>query len=407
MKFLFLHQNFPGQFRIIAERLAAQPGNEVIALRQNRHAVAVKGVGLASYRFLRTPLEGQHPLLREMESKVLRAEAVADAARRLRRRGWNPDVVVAHPGWGEALLIRDVWPQARLVSYLEYFYAPTGQDYDFDPEFAGHDDEALARLRLKNTVMLHALQDSDAAWTSTEWQRSLFPEWARKRIRVIHEGVDTDHFRPDPEARFSIAGKNVTLTAQDEVVTYASRSLEPVRGFHVFMRALPELLRRRPNAHVVIMGKEEASYGQEPKGHTSWLQKMLREVGADLDPARVHVVGFLPGEAYRTVLQVSSAHVYLTYPFVLSWSVVEALACGARVVGSDTGPVREVMPRGSEPYLFDFFDPQAMVDATCRALDRTPKQRAADATAARRLVAQRYSADGQLRALADLFGRNP
>lgn len=405
MKYLFLHQNFPGQFKAIAERLAARKGNEVLALRRNRHPVAVDGVAVATYRLLRKPLEHQHPLLAEMEAKIVRAEGVAEACLRLKSSGWNPDTIVAHPGWGEAMMVKDVWPNARLACYAEYFYASTGQDFDFDPEFPVKEPAALARLRLKNTAMLHALVDADVLWTSTDWQRSLFPEWVRDRIRVVHEGVDTGYFTPDREASFSVAGKRVRLTGQDEVITYASRSLEPVRGFHVFMRALPEILRRRPNAHVVIMGREDASYGAEPAGERSWLVKMMKEVGDRLDPARVHLVGFLPRDAYRAVLQVSSAHVYLTYPFVLSWSVVEALACGARLVASDTAPVREVMPPGSDKYLFDFFDERGLVESVCAALERTRAQRAADARASRALVRERFSTEPQLRALMGLLSR--
>lgn len=403
MKYLFLHQNFPAQFRVIAEALAAEKGNEVLALCQHRRPSTLANVGVATYRFLREPLANQHPLLQEMEAKVLRAEAVAEACRNLRKKGWTPDVVVAHPGWGESMLIREVWPQVRLVSYVEYFYAAQGLDFNFDPEFEVQDETVLAKLRLKNTVNLHALNDSDALWTATEFQRNTFPAWVRDRIQVIHEGVDMAALKPNPKASITIAGKNLTLTAADEVVTYASRSLEPLRGFHVFMRALPGLLKARPKAHVVIMGKEETTYGAPPRGHASWLQQMIKEVGPQLDPARVHLVGFLPPEVYRAVLQISRAHVYLTYPFVLSWSAVEALSCGARLVVADTGPVREILPPGSEPYVFDFFDAQALVTATSRALARSPEQIVADAKAARAVVKAHYLAATQVEALKKLF----
>lgn len=404
MKILFLHQNFPAQFRALAERIAGQPGNTVIAFRQSRRDVDMPGVGIVSYQFVRGPMQGQHPLLVELESKVLRAEAVLEASRRLRDKGWTPDVIVAHPGWGEAMLVKSVWPTAKLVAYMEYFYSAVGQDFNFDPEFPEHSLAAMARLRLKNTPVLHALHESDAMWTATAWQRSLFPEWAQDRIRVIHEGVDKEYFKPNAKAQFQIAGKDVTLTANDEVITYASRSLEPVRGFHVFMRALPEILKRRPKAHVVIMGSEKASYGAEPVGHQSWLHALFSEVGEQLDPNRVHIVGFLPKDAYRSVLQVSRAHVYLTYPFVLSWSMVEALACGARVVGSRTGPVEEVMPPGSERYMFNFFDVPGLVDSVCAALTRTQKQRLADRKAARARIEEEFSIDWQTRQLLDLLG---
>ncbi|SEF74571.1 glycosyltransferase [Nitrosomonas ureae] len=390
MRILFIHQNFPAQFRNLAKYLVATGKHELLALKQPPSA-EFDGVGVASYKFLRNPEPNTHPLLKEMETKVLRGEAVADAVRRLKTKGYTPDVIVAHPSWGEVLFIKDVWPKIKLICYFEYYYSAVGQDFDFDPEFRESTFTGLARLRLKNTTMQQALEIADAGWAPTNWQKKTFPKWAHSKIDVIHEGIDTDYFRPNAQASFNIANKHINLTRQHEVITYAARALEPVRGFHVFMRALPDLLARRPNAHVVIMGHEKASYGPEPGGNSSWLEKMLSEVGADLDPERVHVVGFLAKEQYRAVMQVSKAHVYLTYPFILSWSLLEAMACGAPIVASNTAPIKEFIKDGKTGFLFDFFNTTELVEAVIKQLDA--KQNRIDETtwAARDLIANDFA----------------
>jgi len=145
------------------------------------------------------------------------------------------------PTGGETLFIKDVWPEVKLICYFEYYYSAAGQDFDFDPEFSESTLAGLARLRMKNTTMQHALEVADAGWSPTKWQQKTYPQWARSKIDVIHEGVDTDYFKPNAKASFNIANKNITLTRQDEVITFSARALEPVRGFHVFMRALPDL----------------------------------------------------------------------------------------------------------------------------------------------------------------------
>lgn len=362
MKYLFIHQNFPGQFRDIAKHLAENSENQVIAMRQHDQGESLPNVIDFQYRFLHQPIENQHPLLEESEAKVLRGEAVAEACRRLEKRGWVPDVVIAHPGWGEALFIKQIWPKVRLVCYFEYFYSLEGQDFNFDPEFI--DDSVLTKqkLILKNSVFLHALNDADAGWVPTEWQKQILPEWAHEKVEVIHEGVDLDYFKPNQKASFTIANKGITLKAGDQVVTYAARSLEPVRGFHIFMRALPKILKDNPDVHVVIMGREEACYGPEPKDADSWLEKMLNEVGDQLDPARVHFVGFIDKESYLSVLQVSKVHVYLTYPFVLSWSVMEALACGVRLVASNTKPLHELSNIFNNIIFFEMFEEGNLIE---------------------------------------------
>lgn len=402
MKILFIHQNFPAQFRSVIKHLLKSGNHELLALKQPPSA-EFDGVGVAAYKFIHDPEPKTHPLLKEMEAKVLRGEAVADAAQRLKDKGYTPDVVVAHPGWGEALFIKDVWPDVKLICYFEYYYSAIGQDFDFDPEFSDASFESLARLRMKNTTMQHALAAADAGWSPTKWQQKTHPKWAHSKIDVIHEGVDTGYYKPNPKARFSITNKNLTLTRQDEVITYAARTLEPVRGFHIFMRALPELLAQRPNAHVVIMGHEKASYGPEPKDSSSWLEKMLAEVSDKLDPKRVHILGFQPKEQYREILQVSRAHVYLTYPFVVSWSLLEAMACGAPIAASDTAPIKEFIKDGKTGFLFDFFDTKQLVEAVVKQLDAKPVQLDKQAKLAREFVENNFGQEVCVERLAKLI----
>lgn len=402
MKILFIHQNFPAQFRHLANHLVKTGEHELLALKQPPTA-EFEGVGVAAYKFLRNSEANTHPLLKDMEAKVLRGEAVAEAAQRIKAKGYTPDVIIAHPGWGEILFIKDVWPKVKLICYFEYYYSAIGQDFDFDPEFPRSSLAELERLRMKNTTMQHALEVADAGWTPTKWQHKTHPKWAHNKIDVIHEGIDTDYFKPDPDASFNITNKNITLTRKDEVITYAARALEPVRGFHVFMRALPELLAQRPNAHVVIMGHEKASYGLEPEDGTSWLEKMLAEVGTEIDPGRVHIVGFLPKDQYRAVLQVSKAHVYLTYPFILSWSLLEAMASGAPIIGSNTAPIKEFIKDGKTGLLFDFFDTHDLVKTLIKQLNAKQSRAEKLTRDARELVKNDFEQTGCIKRLLKLI----
>ena len=357
MKILFIHQNFPAQFAQLAQHLIEQSGNELLALMQPPGR-SFEGVGVVPYRFQHGTQSGIHPLLGEMEAKVLRGEAVADAAQRLKSKGWLPDVIIGHPGWGELLFIRDIFPDAKLVAYCEYYYRATGQDFNFDIEFKDDSQETLQRMKLKNTVMLNALAEADAAYAPTELQ---------------------------------IANKGVTLRVGGEVITYAARSLEPVRGFHQFMRSLPAVLEKRPNAHVVIMGAAEASYGSEPNDFKNWQDKMLAEVGHLLDPQRVHFTGFLPKEQYLAALQISKVHVYLTYPFLLSWSMLEAMACGALVIGSDTAPVTEILKTGKNGLTVPFFDTAKLAQTLVAQLKSTSEKNQTIRRAARNSIERDFS----------------
>jgi glycosyltransferase involved in cell wall biosynthesis len=388
MKILFVHQNFLGQFRHLATELAREPGNQTVSLSITPPKFEVPGLRTATYKPARGQGRDTAPLALDFEAKVIRAEACANAALALKQQGFLPDVIVAHPGWGEHMFLRDVWPQARILMFLEFFYRPTGLDVGFDSEFEGDEVQKFARLRSKNANLLTALDIMDWGYSPTHWQRNALPEVHRPRTSVIFDGIDTEFITADTEARFDLPdGRSVK--AGYEVLTFINRNLEPYRGFHVFMRALPAIQQARPAAITLIVGGEGVSYGAPPKEGGSWKDVMLREVGDRLDMSRIVFLGNLPYAAYRQLLRVSRAHAYLTYPFVLSWSALEAMAAECLLVGSRTGPVTEMVSHGETGLLVDFFDIDGWVETLTAALAR-PQDYAPLRTAARRHVLANY-----------------
>jgi len=360
MRVLFIHQNFPGQFRHIALHLNQTPGVEVVGIGRDT-APGLPGVRLLRYRPKRTVAPSTHPYLRNFENAVLHGQQVIRLLLDLKRKGYYPDVIVAHPGWGETLYAKDAFPNTRLIHFCEYFYHTEGADSGFDPEFPSTPDTA-ASIRTGNALHLLNLENCDVGVTPTRWQHSLHPAAYRDKIKIIHEGIDTDLARPDPQASFTLPNGNV-LTAGMPVVTYVARNLEPYRGFHIFMRALPKILQEHPDCQVVIVGGDDVSYGARPRDARTWREKLLKEV--DIDLSRVHFTGKLPYRDYLKVLQISRVHVYLTYPFVLSWSALEAMACGCTIVASRTAPVKEFMLDKQNACLIDFFDSAKLTQEVC------------------------------------------
>lgn len=358
-----------------------------------------EGVAVQPYLPRRSSTPGVHPWLIDFETKTIRGEACFRAALTLRERGYRPDVIVAHPGWGESLFLKEVWPEAKLGIYCEFFYRHEGADTGFDPALTPLRDDDPCRMRMKNLNNRLHFEVADAGLSPTRWQASGFPEPFRSRISVIHDGIDTAAVTPDPAARLSLMasdGSRLTLTREDEVITFANRNLEPYRGYHVFMRALPALLRQRPRARVVIVGGEGVSYGaRAPEG--TWKEHFIREVRpaiSDNDWARVHFLPPLPHPHFVRLLQVSTVHVYLTYPFVLGWSFLEAMSAGCALVASATAPVQEVIEDGTTGLLVDFFDGEELV-AQVDELLSSAALRATLGTAARQYAAAHFDLRGR------------
>lgn len=388
MNILFVHQNFPGQYLHLAPALAADPRNTVVAL-STRKGVRMSGVKIVVYDLEARQNGNIHPWLSEQEIKVQRGQAAANAALELRREGFRPDVICVHPGWGEGLFLKDVWPLAKVLCYCEFYYRDQGSDVGFDTEFDGPPDFDLrCRLRMKNVHFLVGLEASDQGVSPTAWQRDQFPREFHSKIQTVFDGIDTSVVSPG-HASISLKRDNIVLGPDDEVLTFVSRNLEPYRGFHIFMRALPEILRLRPKARAVIVGGDDVSYGRRHHSGKTYRQVLLEEVGAELDLGRVHFVGKIPYSSFLDVLRISSVHVYLTYPFVLSWSMLEAMSAQCLVLASDTAPVREIVRDGENGLLFDFFDvrglPRLVADVLAERSGFAELR-----SAARRTIVDRY-----------------
>jgi glycosyltransferase involved in cell wall biosynthesis len=388
MRLLFVHQNFPGQYLHLVQHYAPDTTNEVVAITDdaNKRSDIVRTIRYVAPEQAARRTAG---LAGHFVSHIARAEAVARVAENLRQQGFAPDVILGHFGWGETLFLKDVWPRAKLLVYSEFFYGGGDADTNFDPEFQVDQLRARMRNRGRNGALLLALAAADRGLTPTQWQRRQFPVELRPKIEVIHDGIDTDKVTPDPSARVTLKRQGVVLRAGDEVVTFVNRNLEPYRGYHIFMRALPKILTERPNARAIIVGGDDVSYGHPPPKGQKWRNVFLREVRERLDLSRIHFVGTVPYGVYRQVLQVSSAHVYLTYPFVLSWSMLEAMAAGCLVIGSDTAPVREVIRHQENGLLVDFFNVNAIAGHVIDALSN-PARYQVLREAARRTIVEGY-----------------
>jgi glycosyltransferase involved in cell wall biosynthesis len=387
VRILFIHQNMPAQFKHVAPALAAD-GHQVRFLTQT---VRAELPGVSSDVYAAPPKSPPgHPYFGLLEPAVRTGQQVARALQALARRGFAPDLVIAHSGWGEPLFVKDVAPSAKLIVYAEYYYRPRGADIGFDPEEPFTLD-MVCRTRLKNAHLLAALEACDAAVTPTRWQRDAHPRAYWPKLRQIHEGLDLARLVRRPQATLALPNGTV-LRPGMPVVTYVARNLEPYRGLRTMVRAVPAILAARPDAHIVLVGGRGTSYGRKPPPpHGDWLSALTAD--APLDPARVHCVGYLDYERYLDLLSLSAAHVYLTYPFVLSWSMLEAMAMGAPLIASDTAPVREVIQHGWNGVLTDFFDAEALARSVVAML---ADGGASLAARARATVARDYPRDRSL-----------
>lgn len=387
MNVLFVHNNFPAQFRHLAAALAKDPAMSVAAIGSHT-ATSMPGVRLTKYALPKADVADTHPFARRFDLECRRAEQVLYGLSTLTLSGFKPDLIFAHPGWGETLPLRTMFPNAKLLIYCEYYYSAQGGDLGFDPEFPTTGLDGHIALQLKNATTLLALQDCDIGISPTRWQHATFPAHYQSKIQIAHEGIKVDVAKPDAKAVLSL--RTGHLSQSDEVVTFVARNLEPVRGYHILMRVVPKILAQRPQAHIVIVGGDGTSYGSSPPVG-SWKSIFLNEVEAKIDQRRVHFLGKVPYETYLKVLQISSAHVYLTYPFVLSWSMLEAMSAGCVVLGSDTGPVLEVI-NGENGILVPFFDIDQWADRIVEVLS-APSRFKTMRRAAREFIKENVDAD--------------
>jgi glycosyltransferase involved in cell wall biosynthesis len=362
MNILFIHPNFPAQFRHMAQWFGRNGHKVVFATENPRPEWEIPGVVKAVYKSRKPAAEGP-PLFQPLQPASAHAEAMLVLGEDLKKRGFDPDVVCGASGWGPTWFARDLFPKARLVGYFEWFYNPESADSMFDrkePLSAARS----AQLRLRNTVMVNDLLACNLCITPSKWQRQQFPAAFQDRMVVLHDGIDTQYFSPDEASPLEIPG--LPLSGREKIVTYATRGMEPYRGFPQFIEALPRLLAEVRDCHVVIAGEDRICYGAQRSDGKSWKQAMLERV--PLPAERVHFVGRLPYGQYRQLLRCSKVHLYLTRPFVLSWSMLEAMSCGCLLVASDTEPVREVVRDEVNGLLVDFHDPHKIAERIIDAL---------------------------------------
>jgi glycosyltransferase involved in cell wall biosynthesis len=355
---LFVHNNFPAQFRLLSQALLDQDGFRVAAIGEYARGHD-KRIRVHGYSIARPDSEAVHPFARRFDIEARRAEQVTYAVGSLKTEGRNPDLIFAHPGWGEAMPLRALLPQAAIMLYCEFFYRPEGADVGFDTEFSQYGADGRTRIGMRNASQLLSLADADAAVSPTQWQKSTYPSEFHPKIEALHDGIDIDALLASPDTSARTLGA-FGLGPHSEYITFVARALEPYRGFHILMRALPELLRRRPQAHVILVGAEdESGYGARPSAGT-WLSNLRAELGDAIPWNRVHLAGTVPYGDYATILRHSKAHIYLTYPFVLSWSLIEAMALGRVIIGSDTAPVMEAIEDRKTGHIVPFFDHGAL-----------------------------------------------
>lgn len=387
MKLLFIHPNIPGQYKHLVQRYAADPANTVVFICKPKKEVNFPGVHKVEYLPRREPSATTHRYILGTERSILQGQEVWRVCKKLKmEEGFIPDVICVHPGWGDGLYLKDIYPEVPLLSYFEFYYQFTGADVNFDPELPVNIDDA-ARVRTKNIVNMMNLESADWGITPTHWQKSVHPKEFQPKISVLHEGVDTRVVTPNPQAVITVGKDKKPLKLGDPVVTYVARNFEHYRGFHQFMRAAKLIQEARPDVHIIAVGADEVSYGrQAPKG-TTFRQLMMKEVA--LDTSRIHFVGQVPYETFLQILQVSAAHIYLTVPFVLSWSMLESMSAGCLVIGSNTAPVREVLEDGRNGVLVDFFSPEDIANKTLAAL-KNPQDYIPLRQAARQTIIDRF-----------------
>ena len=359
MNILFVHQNFPGQYRELLQWLVRQGGHDIVFLTQRRGVAPIAGTRLVTYQPHHKPTDTAYGPTKYWEECVGNGLGAGFAAQNLAAQGFVPDVILGHVGWGELTFLKQVWPHVPILGFFEYFFLAKGGSVGFDPEFpAGPHMDFIMHAR--NAVNFTNIQTVDLGQSPTWFQRNTYPESFHSKIYVTHDGIRTDRLLPNAGATVPLQRLGRSVSREDEVFTYMARNMEPTRGFHKFIRALPKILDARPKARAIIIGGNDVSYGKASDAPGGYRAQMEREIGNSVDWDRVHFLGKVPYAAYQQIIQISRCHVYLTVPFVLSWSSMEAMSMGATIVASDTAPVREVMRHGETAMLVDFHDHNAL-----------------------------------------------
>ncbi|SDG82274.1 glycosyltransferase family 4 protein [Sulfitobacter delicatus] len=389
MNFLFVHQNMPGQYRELVQWLAQAGGHRIYFLTQRRDAPQIPGVETRIYRPHHRPDGKAYGLSKVWEEAAGSGFGAVTAAQQIEaKEGFRPDIIIGHVGWGELTFFKQLWPDVPIIGYFEYYYNMTGGMVGFDPE-EPISEHAPYLNHARNLVPLANIETVDLGHCPTYWQRDRFPKSFHDKIYVCHDGIRTDKLLPDPKVSLRLGRLARPVTRDDEIITYVARNLEKARGFHIMMQALPRILRERPNARVVIVGGNDVSYGKQSDHPGGLRGEMAAKVGQEVDWDRVHFVGKVPYPEFQKLVQISRCHIYLTMPFVLSWSLLEAMSMGATIVAADVAPVREALTHGETGMLVDFFNPDALAAQVVDVVAR-PEGHAHLGQAARAHVVENY-----------------
>ena len=388
MKLLFVHQNMPGQYREFIQWLADQKQHEIVFLTQRNNPPEFEGVRAVVYKTHHNAPKDTYGLSKTWETAAGAGFGAALALQQIVKDGFQPDIIIGHVGWGEMTFFREILPDTPMIGFFEYFYSVRGGPVGFDPN-SPVSDHAPFIMHGHNVVPHMNIEAVDLGHSPTFWQRNRFPKSFHDKIYVCHDGIRTDKLKPNPNAKVTLGRLDRPLTADDEIVTYMARNLEATRGYQQFMRAVPHLQKARPNARILVIGGNEASYGKKSEHPGGLRGEMEAEVGHLINWDRLHFLGQVPFESYQNIIQISSCHLYLSMPFVLSWSLLESMAMQATIVASDVDPVREAVTHGETGLLVDFFDPEGIAAQVADVLAR-PKDYAHLGPAAREHVVKTY-----------------
>lgn len=387
MNILFIHQNYPGQYREYVPALAQSGDCKVAFLTQRTGLPQAKDHFIGVYKTLRNPKADVWRYSRWFETTVGNAGGAAKACKLLRDKGYKPDLVTGHANWGELLFVKDVWPDVKLIGLFEYYFISKGGLANFDPEF--RDARDSEQLLFVNNAQTHLTYEKcDAGISPTQWQLDTHPQSLRGKLKAMHDGIRTDLLLPDHDSALTVNVGGATFKRGDEIVTYVARNLEPARGVHIMLRALPRLQKLRPNMRLVVVGGDGVSYGVRPPKGKTFKGMLLKELGDSVDWSRVHFLGPVPYDTLMNLVRLSKCHVYLTVPFVLSWSLLEAMALEKTIVASSVAPVREVMEDGKTGFLFDFFKPLDLAERIADVLGHPDNYRSIGVNARNKVVAE-------------------
>jgi glycosyltransferase involved in cell wall biosynthesis len=260
---------------------------------------------------------------------------------------------------------------------------------DFRPDFPSTELNNL-RARARNAMLLLDLENCDRGYSPTQWQRDRLPAVFHDKVRVIFDGIDTSLWRPLPEGPRHL-GERV-FPPELKLVSYATRGMESMRGFDIFMKVAKRVCDRRRDVLFLVAGEDRVCYGgdQAVTGSKTFKEWVLSQDQYDL--SRFLFLGLIPASQLVQLFNIVNLHIYLTVPFVLSWSLMDALACGATILASATAPVQEMVRHGENGLLADFFDIEGMAAIVEHVLDH-PEVYAHFREAGVAMIRERYSLD--------------